>query len=85
MDQPPTKIDNSPVRDGVRRKLSNPVARVKVDQKFDELMTKSESRSPRSTYEKLSTQEKKKEASDLIAKQHATEMIRRRSESLENK
>jgi len=80
MDQPPTKIDNSPVRDGVRRKLSNPVARVKVDQKFDELMTKSESRSPRSTYEKLSTQE-----SDLIAKQYATEMIRRRSESLENK
>ena len=48
----PKKIDNGPTRDGVRRKLSNPVARVQVDLQFADIM-KNESRSPRTTYDNI--------------------------------
>ena len=69
----PKKVDSSPLRDGIRRKLSNPVARLKVDQEFDNVTMKSEPMSPRKTYESI--QDSKVKEMDL----------RRRSGSLDQK
>jgi hypothetical protein len=66
----PKKIDTSPMRDGIRRKLSNPVARLQVDYKFDDVM-KNERTSPRKTYESIQDKVKEKEE------------LRRRSGSLD--
>jgi len=65
------KLDSSPMRDGIRRKLSNPVERLKVDQKFNDVTMKSEPKSPRQTYESI--QDSKVKEMDL----------RRRSGSLD--
>jgi hypothetical protein len=53
---PQKKVDSGQLRDGVRRKLSNPVARIQVDEKFNEVMTKKETQpsfSPRDTYQSI--------------------------------
>jgi hypothetical protein len=72
----PNKLDNGPRRDGILRKLSNPVSRVRTDEEIGNFMLKTETRSPRDKYREIYKEEKNKELN---------EFRRGRSESLEKK